>query len=139
MPAILEYHWIVSADEIDGLGHVNNVAYVKRMQDAAVAHSAAQGWDTTRYVAEGAAFVAKSHFIEYHKPAQLGDVIVVLTWVSEFGKATSRRKYRMERMGDATLLATAETVWAYVSRETGLPKRIPPELLQEFETSPGPE
>ena len=46
MPAIYCHSHVVRDDEIDGLGHVNNLHYLKWMQDAAVAHSAAQGWPT---------------------------------------------------------------------------------------------
>ena len=49
------------ADEIDGQGHANNVAYVQWMQDAAVAHSAAQGWPGERYVELGCGWVVRSH------------------------------------------------------------------------------
>jgi len=65
MPAVFEYHHTVLESEIDGQGHVNNLEYLKWMQDAAVAHSTAQGWPTARYKEEGAGFVARSHNIEY--------------------------------------------------------------------------
>ena len=39
MPAIYLYSHTVRPEEIDGLGHVNNVCYVSWMQDAAMAHS----------------------------------------------------------------------------------------------------
>jgi len=44
MHRIYEYRHLVTAEEIDGLGHVNNVIYLKWLQDAAVAHSTANGW-----------------------------------------------------------------------------------------------
>ena len=42
MPAVFEYRHRVAAEEIDALGHANNVAYLQWMQAAALAHSAAQ-------------------------------------------------------------------------------------------------
>ena len=44
MPAIFEYEHTVTDQEIDGLGHVNNLDYMRWMLKAALAHSAAQGW-----------------------------------------------------------------------------------------------
>ncbi len=44
MPDVFEYSHVVDPQEIDELGHANNVAYVAWLQAAAVAHSAAQGW-----------------------------------------------------------------------------------------------
>jgi acyl-CoA thioester hydrolase len=133
MPAVFEYLHHVAADEIDGLGHVNNVAYVRWMQDAAVAHSAAQGWDARRYASEGCGFVARSHFIEYLQPAFAGEKILIRTWIADMEKITSRRRYRIIRLSDATLLAAAETNWAFLSLTTRRPKRIPPELREAFE------
>lgn len=42
MPVIFEYLHTVRDDEIDPQGHVNNLEYLKWMQTAALAHSAAQ-------------------------------------------------------------------------------------------------
>ena len=44
MPAIYEYRHTVEETEIDAQGRVNNLEYLKWMQTAAIAHSAAQGW-----------------------------------------------------------------------------------------------
>ena len=53
---------------IDGLGHVNNVEYVRWMQDAATAHADSSGC-TAATVADGAVWVVRSHRIEYVRPA----------------------------------------------------------------------
>ena len=44
MPDIFFHPHVVQADEIDELGHANNVVYIAWLQADAVAHSAAQGW-----------------------------------------------------------------------------------------------
>mgnify|MGYP003526290200 CR=1 FL=1 len=82
MPAVFEYQHQVTEAEIDGVGHVNNLAYLRWMQDAAVAHSAAQGWPAKAYYDLGQGWVVRSHFIEYLVPAFAGDEIVVRTWVA---------------------------------------------------------
>ena len=132
MPAIYEFPHTVVAEEIDGQGHVNNLDYVKWMQWAAVAHSTAQNWPSRRYHEIGLGWVARSHFIEYLKPAFVDEEIVILTWVTDFRKVTSRRKYRIVRPADATLLAVAETNWAFVDLATHSPRRIPPEVYESF-------
>ena len=55
MPAVYEHSLTVSPDAIDSQGHVNNLEYLRWMQDAAVLHSAAQGWPRERYLELGAA------------------------------------------------------------------------------------
>ena len=133
MPAVFEYFHQVSADEIDGLGHVNNVAYVRWMQDAAVAHSTVRGWDAQRYASEDCGFVARSHFIEYLQPAFAEETILIRTWIAGMEKITSLRRYRMIRTSDDTLLAIAETNWAFLNLTTRRPKRIPAELRAAFD------
>lgn len=133
MPAIFEYRHVVVSGEIDGQGHVNNVAYVRWMQDAALAHSRAQGWNTARYGDIGCTWVARRHTIEYLQPAFAGEEIVVATWVADMKKITSLRKYRITRPADSAVLAVAETNWAFVNVRTGLPKRIPPDVTDSFE------
>lgn len=133
MPAIFEYHHTVTEDEIDGQGHVNNLEYLKWMQDAAVAHSREQGWTTPRYRELGSGWVARSHKIDYLQAAFTGEAIVVKTWVSTFKKVMSLRKYKIIRCSDETNLATAETNWAFIGLEHYVPRRIPQELLDSFE------
>ena len=123
MPAIFEYHHTVCNDEIDALGHANNVCYVRWMQDAAVAHSTALGWPGQAYRRLGSGWVVRSHAIEYRQPARAGDRIVVQTWVAAFKRVTSLRRYRIVRPADAALLATAETQWAFINFATGQPAR----------------
>ncbi len=43
MPARFEHSLTVTEADLDRQGHVNNIVYIRWMQDAAVAHSAAQG------------------------------------------------------------------------------------------------
>ncbi len=133
MPGVYEHFHTVGDDEIDGLGHANNVAYVDWMQSAAVAHSAAQGWSGEAYRRLGFGWVVRSHTIEYHQPAWAGDQIVVQTWVATMKKVTSVRRYRIVRRTDGELLATAETKWAFVDYATGQPARVPREMAQSFQ------
>ena len=132
MPAIFEFQHLVTADDIDGQGHVNNLCYLKWMQDAAVAHSRKQGWDSARHKETGGGWVARSHFIEYLQPCFEDDEIIVHTWVANFKKITSLRKYKMVRTSDNAVVATAQTNWAYIGLEHRVPRRIPPEVRDAY-------
>lgn len=135
MPAIFEWMHTVADGDLDGLGHANNISYLKWMQSAALGHSAAQGWSAQAYATLGCGWVVRSHYIEYLSPAQFEETIVVRTWVADLKKVTSLRRFRIvtERDGKEILLATAETDWAFVDYRTGAPKRIPPEVSSAFE------
>jgi len=132
VPEIFEYFHTVADDEIDALGHANNVSYVEWLQAAAVDHSSAQGWPGEKYRELGAGWVVRSHTIEYDRPAVAGDRIVVRTWVATMKKVTSIRRYRILRHDDETLLATAETKWAFIDYASGQPMRVPPEIAKSF-------
>ena len=97
-----------------------------------MAHSAALGWPPERYRQLGMGWVARSHRIEYLRPAVAGDQIIVETHVAEMKKVTSTRVYRIVRRDDRELLARAETNWAFVSFATGKPTRIPAEIAGAF-------
>ena len=131
MPARFEFPLTVVLDDIDRLGHVNNIVYIRWMQDAAVAHSREQGWPMSRYQEAGFSWVVRSHFIEYRVPAFEGDQVIVHTWVADMQKVSSRRRFEIRRQ-DGTLLAKAETHWAFVRNSDQRLTRIPDEVASAF-------
>ena len=125
-----------SEHDIDANGHVNNIVYVQWMQDVAIAHSDAVGC-TAATSAAGCTWVARSHQIEYLRPAFAGDRILLQTWIVEAAKkSSSPRRYRMVRESDGAVLARGETLWVYVDVESGRPRTIPPEVIGCFEPVP---
>lgn len=136
MSAVFEYTYTVCEEDIDGQGHVNNLVYLKWMQTSAVEHSSALGWTAQRYRELGAGWVVRSHAIEYLKPAFVDQEIVVRTWVANFKKITSLRKYKIVHRADDSVLAVAETNWAFIGLEHRVPRRIPEELLADFQLVP---
>lgn len=139
MPAVYEHPHTIRADEIDLLGHANNLAYLRWTLSAAVAHSAVQGWSTERYRELGSGFVVRRHEIEYLRPAFEGESLVVRTWVASMRKATSLRRYELFRRtadGQEQKLAVASTDWAFVDYTKGMPRRIPDEIVQAFTLVP---
>ena len=122
--------------DIDSNGHVNNIVYVQWMQDVAIAHSDAVGC-TAATGAAGCTWVARSHHIEYLRPAYAGDRITIVTWlVDATRKSSSPRRYRMVRESDGAVLARGETLWVYVDVQTGRPRTIPPEVIACFDPVP---
>jgi acyl-CoA thioester hydrolase len=122
----------VPPDAIDVNGHVNNLAYVAWMQEIAIEHSAAAGWALARYQAIGAAWVVRSHFVEYLRPLFAGEPLAVHTWVPRFDQRSTPRRYLFVRESDRREVARAETAWVFVDLATGKRRPIPPELLVAF-------
>lgn len=132
MPALYLHSHVVLPAEIDGLGHVNNLCYLAWMQQAAIEHSAAQGWPGERYQQLGAGWVVRSHEIRYLAPAFDGDQVVVRTWVAQTQRASSLRRYEIRRLADQAVLARASTLWAFINFASGGIARIPPEVAEAF-------
>ena len=134
MPQTYTYELEVPASAIDANGHANNVEFVRWMQEAAVAHADAVG-GTAATSAAGATWVARSHKIEYRRPAFAGDRVRVVTWVGNVRRAFSLRRYRFERPADGTVLAEGETDWVFVDAATGRPRTVPEAIRAMFEAA----
>jgi len=132
MPRVLVERLPITAESIDLNGHVNNQEYVRWMQDIATAHSHAQGWTVARYFATKTTWVIRSHYIEYLRPAFVGDELLVATWVAGMAAQTSPRKYRFVRTRDGKTVAEAETLWVYCDATSGRPQDITAEVRAAF-------
>jgi acyl-CoA thioester hydrolase len=132
MDAVYRFEIKVPNEVVDGNGHVNNVAYVQWMQDAAIRHSDAAGC-TAGTLALGATWVARTHHVEYLRPCFAGETVLVLTWVSNFRKVRTLRKYKFVRPGDHTVLVQAETDWVLVDAKTGRARAIPEVITEAFQ------
>ena len=132
MPEVHRKRITVGVDSIDAHRHVNNQEYLRWMQELAIEHSTALGWPLERYLASGASWYVKSHFIEYLRPAELGDTLLACTWVSAMDERSSPRHTLFLRESDRQIVARAETLWIYVSLKTGRPLRIADDVRAAF-------
>jgi acyl-CoA thioester hydrolase len=135
MPQIYRYELIVPDDALDENGHVNNVEYLCWMLDAAVRHSDSQGC-TQATKDYGATWVVRTHRIEYLIPAFAGDHLCVLTWVSNFRRVQSLRKYKVIRLEDNAVLTEGETDWVFINAANGQLRSIPKNVMATFELLP---
>jgi len=132
---VYRYDITVPLEAVDENGHVNNVEYVRWMQEAAIRHSDSRGCtEATR--AAGAIWVVRMHRIEYLRPAFVKDRISVLTWVSNFRRVQTLRKYRFIRVRDNAVIAEGETDWVFVDIVSGKPRSIPKEVSSVFLVMP---
>ena len=138
-PKVFTRQRCVNESEIDELGHVSNVDYVRWIQDVARAHSTDVGWDYAAYLELGGVFVVRRHEVDYLRPALLGENVELTTWVESWSAATSIRRTNIVRTSDGLVLARAATTWALVSTTNGRPTRIPERVRTAFaEPSPDP-
>jgi len=107
MPAVYEKTFIVPDEAVDVHGHINNLEYVKWMQEIAIEHSTAQGWGVERYMRERVSWFIRSHTIDYLEPGFAGDEMKIGTWVAAMNERTSPRRYVFVRSADGVILARA--------------------------------
>ena len=115
----------VSARDIDAQGHVNNVAYVKWIQDVAVAHWLSVTTERTR---EKYTWIVTRHEIDYKRQTFAGEEVTATTWVGEPTRISWERFTEITR--GESLLVKARSVWCLIDRETSRPTRITSELKE---------
>ncbi len=132
MPAIHRESFRVRNYECDAYGHLNNANYLRWMQEAAFAASAAVGYDFARYDAIGHLWLVHETDIEYFQPLAYGDPVEIKTWVMDFRRFRSRRAYEFTRQPAGQLAARASTDWVYVDAATLQPAIIPEDMRLAF-------
>ena len=122
-PFVLERQ--VEAVHLDTLAHVNNVQYLQWVQEAALAH-----WEalTASNEAEYHLWVVRSHHIEYKLPAQLGDTLLLSTYVKKNQGFRSERIVEIYLKQGHKLLARCSTQWCYINKDSGKLERIHQEV-----------
>ncbi|HEV8197541.1 MAG TPA: thioesterase family protein [Gemmatimonadales bacterium] len=120
---------VVTPLDIDTLGHVNNVVYVRWMQEAAAAHWASAAPAELR---DRVSWVVVRHEIDYKAPAFSGEQLVVRTWVGEPAGATWERFIEIRHVEGDRLLARGRSVYAALDRSTGRPRRVDALLRAPF-------
>ena len=119
----------VQAADIDELGHVNNVVYLRWVQEAAVAH-----WRAAATAAQQAAvaWVVLRHEIDYKRAARMGEDVIARTWVGTASTHAFERHTEIVRATDRSLLARARTSWCPIDKRSGRPIRVDPEVRERF-------
>ena len=125
--------------ECDAYGHVNNSNYARYMQESAFAASADAGYADEEYQHLGLLWLIRDTEIEYLSPLRYGDTAEVTTWVEDFRRVRSRRRYEVRRAGDEQLLARGVTDWVLLDRSKHSPVSVPEEMQLAFFPEGAPE
>ncbi len=125
-----EHRFAVEAKDIDRMGHVNNIVYVRWIQDMAVKHWRVRATDEQQ---AKVLWVVVRHEIDYLRAAVEGDEIVARTWVGSATRTTYERLTEIERAADKKLLVKARSVWCAVDAATKRPIRADAALRARFE------
>lgn len=126
---VIERSVTVLPEHLDYLNHVNNISYVKWVQDIAIEHWEINLTDEIRKLFY---WVLIEHNIKYKGEAFLGDRINIKTYIKSNTAVTSIRKVEMRLQKNNKLIIDSETNWCLISTSTKRPTRITQKILDIF-------
>lgn len=133
LPAPHVIELAVGAGDIDAYNHVNNAVYVTWCDRSAWQHSAALGLPIERCLEIDRGMAVVRTVIQYLRPALLGDVVHVATWIVPVdSRLRVRRRFQIKRIGDESTLARAEIEYVCIELSSGKPMRWPPEFRDSY-------
>ncbi len=128
-PKIYEETLIVKKEDLDELDHVNNVRYVRWMEDIAKSH-----WEkkAPREVKNKYLWMVVRHEIDYKGQAFKGDELLVQTYVGEHTHVTSQRHVVIRNKNTNQILIKALSTWCLLDAKTRKPARIDVGMFRDF-------
>lgn len=115
--------------DIDELGHVNNAAWVRWIQDVATAHWQAVAKPEHR---DSYIWVVVRHEIDYLRAVGPGETVTARTWVPDPPRGARFDRHIEFTGADGRPRVRAKTTWAIVDKATGRPLRVPKEVAAPF-------
>lgn len=120
----------VDAADIDELGHVNNIAYLRWAQEIAIAHWRARASDE---MVSAFVWVVLRHEADYRAALTLGDDVEVRTHVDDAPHGASWARFvDIYKVGADKPAVQIKSNWAMLDARTRRVKRVPPEIVARF-------
>jgi acyl-CoA thioester hydrolase len=117
--------------ELDRFGRLHPAVYLRYLAEAAVEASAAAGFDAAWYAAAGTLWLVRRSTFRIAQPVRAGETIAIRTWVEDFRRVRSQRRYVVYGDDDVPRV-DARTDWVYVDAASGRPRRVPAEMEAAF-------
>ncbi|MEZ5970199.1 MAG: thioesterase family protein [Hyphomonadaceae bacterium] len=120
----------VAAADIDELGHVNNIVYLRYAQDIAIAHWRSRA---PAEMLDANVWVVVRHEVDYRAQLALGDEVEVRTWVDEAPRGPSWLRFvEVYKAGAPKPAAQITSNWVMLDAQTRRMKRVPHDLAARF-------
>lgn len=119
MSLIFEKQIKIMEEYLDLNNHVNNVQYVKWVEEIAAEH-----WDSVKYKLDfpDDIWMLLDHHIQYKKQVYLGDLITVKTYPKP--PEGIRQPRKVEFYCNDVLVVDSLTLWAFIDKKTQKIKRL---------------
>lgn len=120
----------VDAADIDELGHVNNIVYLRYAQDIATAHWRAKA---TPEMVSAYVWVVTRHEADYRAALVLGDEVEVRTHVAPVAQGPLWARFvNIHKAGDEKPAVQIKSNWCLLDATTRRVRRVPPEIIAQF-------
>lgn len=118
--------------ELDSAGHVNNAIYAEWGEECGMQCVAHYRWPASRMMQQNIGIFYRRMWLEYLQPALPNDEVEIVAWLSDVKRATSMRHFAVLRVSDGALLCRINILAVIANTQTGMPMRIPQEMLYDF-------
>jgi acyl-CoA thioester hydrolase len=120
----------VAAADIDELGHVNNIVYLRYAQEIAIAHWRARA---TPEMLSAYVWVVLRHEADYRAALTLGDEAEVRTRVEDKAQGPAWVRYvDIFKAGADKPAVQIKSNWCLLDAGTRRVRRVPPEITERF-------
>lgn len=123
----------VRFSELDPYSHVNHAVYITYFEVARSEALVDAGIPLERVAEAGFQFVVVELATKFKRPAVAGDTLVIETWLSEVGRASTRWGQRILRDG---VVLTTQDLRVGMANSKGRPTRPPSFILDALSSGP---
>lgn len=123
--------------DLDSYNHVNNVVYIRWLEQCAWAHSAAVGLPESRCVELARGMAVRTLHVHYLAACYAGDSIRVGNWIcASDGKLRVSRRYQLINVEKNLTVMRGEVDFICMNLSNGRPVRMPAELAEAYGVHP---
>lgn len=128
-PFQTELHFQVKSYDVDYVGYVHNIVYLRWLEDLRTALMTPH-YSLERCIEEGISPIITHTTIDYKKPLKLADEFIGRVWVSNIEGL--RWQVSHELIHDEKIAATAHQRGIFINLTTHRPVPIPQEFVAKF-------
>jgi thioesterase-3 len=121
-------HIKIRGYHLDLYGHVNNARYLEFLEEGRWSF-AEENLDFKVWERLGLVFSVVNININYRRPAFLGEVIEIRTWISRIGKASATIRQEIILKGTEAAIADADVTFVMVDGGTSKPVPLNEDIL----------
>lgn len=124
------------AEDVDSYGHVNNVVYIRWLEQCAWAHSAAVGLPESRCLEMQRGMAVRSLRVDYLAACYAGEEILVGNWICRSdGRLRVSRRYQLINLDRDSVVMRGEVDFVCLNLSNGRPVRLPPAFADAYRAS----